>query len=139
MTGKFFLPTNAFIGFDEFAREVERLASGAKDTYPPHNVVKVNSGNKEQMLVELAVAGFQKEDLTIELKHNVLTVTGERKDSHDKDTYIYKGISTRKFTKSFRLSEYTEVIGASIEHGILKLVLEVRIPEERLPKRIVIG
>jgi molecular chaperone IbpA len=89
--------------------------------------------------IELALAGFTREDVTIELKDHVLTITGERKQRREQDVYIHHGISTRKFVKSYRLSEYTEVTGADLKDGILSVNLAVRLPEEQKPKLIKIG
>ena len=86
--------------------------------------------------VELAVAGFTREDIDIEVKDHVLTIKGERKQRRPQEQYIHRGLSTRKFTRSFRLSEYTEVVGADLRDGILIINLEVIIPQDELPKKI---
>ena len=136
MTGTFMFPRNAFLGFDHLLNEIDNISLHAKDTYPPHNVVKLSD---TEHLVELAVAGFSKEDITIEVKEHVLTITGKRDHRRPQEMYIHKGISARKFTKSYRLSEYTEVTGADITDGILVINLEVKLPEERKPKVIKIN
>jgi molecular chaperone IbpA len=136
MTRTFAFPRNAFLGFDHIFDELERIQSHAKDTYPPHNVVK---DSDLDYTIELAVAGFQRDDLSIELKDHVLTVTGERKQRRDQQVYVHHGISTRKFVKSYRLSEYTEVVGADLKDGILSVNLAVRLPEEQKPKLIQIA
>lgn len=136
MTGTFMFPRNAFLGFDHLLNEIDNISLHAKDTYPPHNVVKLSD---TEHLVELAVAGFSKKDITIEVKDHVLTITGKRERRRAQENYIHKGISARKFTKSYRLSEYTEVTGADITDGILVISLEVKLPEERLPKVIKIN
>ena len=136
MTGTFMFPRNAFLGFDHLLNEIDNISLHAKDTYPPHNVVKLSD---TEHLVELAVAGFSKKDISIEVKDHVLTITGKRERRRDQESYIHKGISARKFTKSYRLSEYTEVTGADITDGILVISLEVKLPEERLPKVIKIN
>ncbi len=133
MTGTFQFPRTAFIGFDHIFNELERISSHAKDAYPPHNVVRVND---KLYTVELAVAGFTEDDLSIELKDHVLTVKGDRERRRPEEQYIHRGISTRKFVKSFRLSEYTEVTGAALRNGILAIELEVKLPDEQLPKQI---
>ena len=125
-----FLPRTAFIGFDHIFDELERISTHAKDTYPPHNIVKSDNTTYE---IELAIAGFVQTDIVIELKDNVLTVTGDRAPRRPETQYIHRGISTRKFIKSFRLSEYTEVTGAHLRDGILKITLQVVLPEEKTP------
>ncbi len=133
MTGTFMFPRNAFLGFDHLLNEIDNIGLHAKDTYPPHNVVKLSA---TEHLVELAIAGFSKEDIKIEVKEHVLTITGNRERRRPQEMYVHKGISARKFTKSYRLSEYTEVTGADITNGILVINLEVKLPEERKPKVI---
>jgi molecular chaperone IbpA len=133
MTGTIHFPRTAFIGFDHIFNELERISSHAKDSYPPHNVVKYDD---KRYAVELAVSGFGLEDLSIEIKDNVLTVKGDRNRRRPEEQYVHRGISTRKFLKSFRLSEYTEVTGADLRNGILAIDLEVRLPEEKLPRLI---
>ena len=95
MTGTFMFPRNAFLGFDHLLKELDNVGLHAKDTYPPHNVVKLSD---HEHLVELAIAGFSKEDITIEVKEHVLTVTGKRERRRAPEMYIHKGISARKFT-----------------------------------------
>jgi molecular chaperone IbpA len=129
MTGNLF-PKTAFIGFDHILSELQQITNNAKDVYPPHNIVKYDDKNFE---IELAIAGFVQSDLTIELKDNVLTVKGDRPARRPETQYVHRGISTRKFAKSFRLSEYTEVTGASLHDGILSIGLAVKLPEEKSP------
>lgn len=137
MTGKFTgYPRNGFIGFDHIFADLERIHNQAKDTYPPHNVVKVDD---LKFTVEIAVAGFGQDHIDIEVKDHVLTINGDRPQRRDQDMYVHKGISARKFKKSFRLSEYTEVIGADLLDGILTVDLEVVLPKEKQPRKISIG
>ena len=136
MTGNFHFPRNAFLGFDHIFDELERVTNHAKDSYPPHNVVKQDDMKYE---IELAIAGFSKEDIEIELKDHVLSIKGEREQKRDQDKYVYKGISARKFYKSFRLSEYAEVSGADMKDGILTVSIEVVLPEEKRPQIISIN
>ena len=127
------LPRTRFIGFDHILRELDRISSHSNEVYPPHDIIKLDDATT---LIEMAVAGFSKDELKIELKDNVLTVTGEKIARYNDAAYVHKGISTKKFNKSFRLSEYTEVTGANITDGILSVSVSVRVPEEKLPKVI---
>ena len=136
MTGNFHFPRNAFLGFDHLFDELERVTNHAKDSYPPHNVVKYDDMKYD---IELAIAGFSKDDIDIELKDHVLSVKGERGARRDQDQYVHKGISGRKFYKSFRLSEYAEVSGADMKDGILTVSIEVVLPEKMRPQKINIG
>ena len=133
MTGSFAYPRNAFLGFDHIFDQLESIHQHSKDTYPPHNVVKHDSMNYE---IELAVAGFNQDHIDIEVKDHVLTIKGDRPQRRNPDSYVHKGISARKFTKSYRLSEYTEVTGADMKDGILTVKLEVVLPEEKRPRKI---
>ena len=135
MTG-FTYPRSGFIGFDHIFDQLESIHKHAKDTYPPHNVVK---DDELQFSIELAVAGFKKEHINIEVKDHVLTISGDRPQRRDQNKYVHKGISARNWKKSFRLSEYTEVIGADLEDGILTVDLEVVLPKEKQPRIISIG
>lgn len=135
MTG-FTYPRSGFIGFDHIFDQLENIHKHAKDTYPPHNVVK---DDEFKFSIELAVAGFKKEHIDIELKDHVLTVKGDRPSRRDQNKYVHKGISARNWKKSFRLSEYTEVIGADLQDGILTVDLEVVLPKEKQPRKILIG
>lgn len=133
MTGNFALPRNVFLGFDHIFNELENITNHAQDSYPPHNVVKENDLH---YVLELAVAGFKEDDIKIELKDHILTIDGSRDKRRDPEKYIHKGISARKFKKSFRLSEYTEVNGADLTDGILAIQLEVVLPKEKRPQLI---
>ena len=136
MTGTFMFPRNAFLGFDHLFDELEQITNHAKDTYPPHNVIKSDDMKYD---IELAIAGFSKDDITIELKEHVLSIKGDREQRRDQEKYVHKGISGRKFYKSFRLSEYAEVTGADLTDGILTVNIEVVLPEEKRPQQISIG
>jgi len=92
-----------------------------------------------QYEIEMAVAGFKKEHIDIEVKDHVMNITGDRPKRREQDAYVHKGISARKFSRSFRLSEYTEVDGADIQDGILSVQLKVVLPEEKRPRKITIN
>ena len=136
MTGTFMFPRNAFLGFDHLFDELEKMTNHANDTYPPHNVIKADDMKYD---IELAVAGFSKDDINIELKEHVLYIKGDREKRRKDEAYVHKGISGRKFSKSFRLSEYAEVSGADLTDGILTVSIEVVLPEEKRPQSIKIN
>lgn len=135
MPGGYTFPTAYTIGFDRLFDQMTTasLAMGAQNNYPPHNIVKVDD---DHYVVELAVAGFKQEDLNIEFKDSVLTITGKKEDNRE---YTHKGISSREFKRTFTLGEYVEAISASLADGILSVNLERIIPEEKRPKKIEIG
>ena len=131
------VPRSLFVGFDTLFEDLERIHQSARsgnDNYPPHNVVKID---EEKFLIELAVAGFKKDDIDIELKDGILKIKGEVEPS-DRE-YAYKGISSRKFEKSFRLSELVVIDGADLEDGILVVYARVELPEEKRPRKIELG
>ena len=133
MTKNFIYPRNSFLGFDHIFDQLENIHSHAKDTYPPYNVVKHDNMTYE---IEMAVAGFKKDHIDIEVKDHVMTIKGDRPKRRENEAYVHKGISARNWNKSFRLSEYTEVTGADLTDGILTVGLEVVLPEEKRPRKI---
>ena len=135
MTGiQTLFPRSSFVGFDHLFNELEYTAKHSKDHYPPHNIIKTSESD---YLIELAVAGFSEDELTVEVKDRTLTVIGEHV-SRGRD-FIHRGISTKKFKRNFRLSEHVNVHGADIQDGILAIELKYVIPEEMRPRRIKIG
>jgi molecular chaperone IbpA len=135
MTGvKQLFPRGSFIGFDHLFDELDRVARHANDHYPPHNIVKVSDTD---YLIELAVAGFAQDELQIEVNDRTLTVRGEHVSKGRE--YIHKGISAKKFSRTFRLSEYVQVHGADLVDGILAVSLKVVLPEEKRPRTIEIN
>ena len=99
--------------------------------FPPHDVEKDCNFYK----LTLAVAGYSKENINIELKDSILTVVGDR-DGDDSRNYIVSGIAARKFRKSFSLSDAMEVRDADLNDGLLTITLEEVVPEEEQPKLI---
>jgi molecular chaperone IbpA len=124
-----------FIGFNRDFDKLSRIHTHATGTnYPPYNVITTD--DEDVFFIELAVAGFAKEDLDISVKEQVLTVKGEIKESKDEAKYAHRGIATRKFTREFALAEFIEVTGATAENGMLKISLERIVPEDKKPKTI---
>ena len=111
-------------------------SSHQKDHYPPHNVVKLND---DQFIIELALVGFKEKDLDIAVHDGILTIKGNREHRRNQELYVHKGISGRKFERSFRLSEFVEVTGADLEDGLLSIRLERILPEEKRPRKIAIN
>ena len=120
------------IGFDRMFNELNRTFANSKDNYPPYNIIKVDDTH---YVVEVAVAGFAKDEIEVELKDSILSITGKQVDKADAD-YIHKGISARSFERTFTLAEHVEVRSAKITNGILAIELEQLIPEEKKPKKV---
>jgi molecular chaperone IbpA len=125
-----------FVGFDNIFNELERLVDGTAPTrntsFPPHNIIKLDDN---RYVVEMAVAGFGQDEVDVEIHDGTLIVKGEKKDQTEVD-YLYRGIATRSFTKSIRLSESIEVRGAQFKDGILRIALENIIPEHKKPRKV---
>lgn len=123
-----------------FTREVDRLNTLHKNnssvSYPPYNVIKFD---EDTYSLDLAVAGFDKEDLDISVKDNNLIIKGDKKPVEEDGEYVYRGIATRKFTRSFALGEYMEVAEANVKNGILSVYILRVVPEEKKPKQISIN
>ena len=123
---------NMFLGFEDAFKMLDHYAS--KSEYPPYNIERVSD---DKYTLELAVAGFKKEDIDISIEKNTLKIEGE---SAKKDAdYIHKGLASRKFTRAFHLIKYMEVDTAKMEDGILKVYLVRNVPDEEKPKHIKIS
>ncbi len=118
-----------FVGFDRF---FDQFANVASSSYPPHNIIHVEDDKRE---IEFALAGFTTDDVNIEVKDGILSITGEKTVEDDKN-YVYRGISARKFVKQFSLTDYWEVDGAEFVDGILKISLYREVPEALKPRTI---
>ena len=123
---------NMFLGFEDAFKMLDHYAS--KSEYPPYNIERVSD---DKYTLELAVAGFKKEDIDISIEKNTLKIEGEaaKKDAD----YIHKGLASRKFTRAFHLNKYMEVDTAKMEDGILKVYLVRNVPDEEKPKHIKIS
>jgi len=118
------------IGFDRLFEDMERI-SNISDNFPPYNVIK---SSDDTYLIELAVAGFDKSELSIEFKDSVLKIEG-KKESRELD-FAHKGISERNFIRSWTLGEHVKVKSAEVSNGLLIVSLEREIPEEEKPQVI---
>ena len=134
----FNFPRDTFLGFDQlFNNLAEMNVESARGVgYPPYNVIKRDDGH---FLIEIAVAGFKKEDIDLTLEKSVLTITGKHKGSSNTRDYAHRGISQRAFERSFTLSDTIKVVGADIVDGLLVVILENDIPEEDKPQTINLG
>ena len=121
------------IGFDRLFDSM--LNHPSKNfTYPPYNIVKHSDDN---YTIEMAVAGFSKDDIAIETKENTLSIKSKEKgEVVDETTYLHKGISNRAFKRTFTISDDVVVKGATFENGLLNVELERIIPEEKKPRLI---
>lgn len=136
--GKNILP--ATVGFDRLLstlNEFDEMFTNKKPvTYPPYNIVRTDDYNYE---IQIAVAGFAKEDIDIELKNNVLSVNGSINMDGTQVEYLHHGLAARDFSHTYTLSDTIVVKSADIVNGVLKIGLENVIPEEKKPRKILIG
>ncbi len=125
------------VGFDNIINELDALmhAQAPASTFPPHNIIKVD---EYQYIVELAIAGFNKQEVTITLKDALLEIKGQ-KNPEEEVQYLHKGIGTRSFIKTIKLADTVEVRGAEFKDGILRIALENVVPESKKPRTIEIG
>ena len=131
-------PSDFGIGFEDVFQRMNRLMnteSGNNNVtnYPPYNII--NESNTES-IVEMAVAGFSPDELDITVENNVLKIVGKRDVKLDDAKYQHKGIAYRNFERTFALSDYIEVNGASCAEGILRVYLEKVVPEDMKPRKI---
>jgi HSP20 family molecular chaperone IbpA len=117
------------LGFEQFEQALDRISKTASDGYPPYNVEQVDDN---RLRITLAVAGFETEDLEVQIQDNQLVIRGKQQDGDDK-VYLHRGIATRQFQRSFVLAEGIEVAGAALDNGLLHIELArpVSAPEVR--------
>lgn len=126
------------VGFD---RLFNLLGTTLRDdepqlSYPPYNI-EVTGEDKYR--VTLAVAGFTRDELTIEQRQNTLVVSGKRSNGQEQRQYLHRGIAARSFERRIGLADHVKVAGASLENGLLHIDLAREVPEEAKPRRIDIG
>jgi molecular chaperone IbpA len=125
------------IGFDRFNDLFESAIRSDVASYPPYNVEK--RGDDDYRIV-IAAAGLQDGDLDIQVEREVLTISAGRRDKNAEEVqYLHQGIAQRAFKLSFRLADFIEVRGASLQNGLLNVELVRRVPEAAKPRRITIG
>lgn len=126
----------ALIGFDSLFNDVERrFANSVQNNYPPYNVLKHDDNSFE---IEIAVAGFSREDITIEVDQNQLTIRGQRLKDDDADKYLHRGLAARDFERSFTLADHIIVGDAELTNGILSVKLTRVVPDALKPRLIAI-
>jgi molecular chaperone IbpA len=124
------------VGFDRVFDQLNAyVGNNATSTgFPPYNIRK---GGDYTFVIDMALAGFSKEDIEIEIENGLLTVRSV-KENDENDSNIYRGISYRKFNRKFTLADDIVVNDASLENGMLKIDLERIVPEEKKPRKITI-
>jgi molecular chaperone IbpA len=127
------------VGFDRLFNLLDQV-TGAGETstgYPPYNIEKTGENDYR---ISIAVAGFEQNELTIEVKENVLLVRGEHPvQQNATGDYLFRGIAARNFERRFQLADHVTVSGASLVNGLLHVDLVREVPEAAKPRQIPIG
>ena len=121
------------IGYDRLANQLEFANRNDASGYPPYNIELTSEDNYR---ISLAVAGFSNDDLELEVKENILKVSGAQKNADVERKYLHRGIANRSFERSFQLADYVRVEGAEIVNGLLHVDLVREIPEANKPRKI---
>ncbi len=125
------------VGFDRMASLMDQASRlDVTPGYPPFNIEQTG---EDGFRIELAVAGFGEDDLSIEYKQNTLTVSGAKAPSEDAHRYLHRGIAERNFERRFGLADHVRVAGAKLENGLLQIDLVRELPETLKPRRIEIN
>ena len=126
------------VGFDTFFDRFFDMDSTRDSGYPPYNIRKLN---EVQYVIEVALAGFSKDDIEVEVTDGKLVIrsTEDKEGESKSDSFVHKVIAKRAFSRSFTLSDDIIVKGADLKDGMLNIDLEKVIPEEKKPRLIPIG
>lgn len=137
MRGLDFTPyRRATVGFDRLFDFLENSRS-AEDNYPPFDIEKLSD---DSYRITLAVAGFRRDELDIVNQQNMLTITGRKAESRNRDgNFLHVGIATRAFERRFELADFVRVTSADLSDGLLTVELVREVPEAMKPRRIDIG
>lgn len=126
-----------FVGFDDTYNQIAKMHDDLTKSipnYPPYNIRKVDDTH---YVIELAVAGFGQTDIDVEIDGGRLVVKGNvANDAENQDDFLFRGIATRAFTRTFALADQVEVKDAEMFNGLLKIFLERIIPEHKKPQKI---
>ena len=124
------------VGFDRLADLLDSAASEAGTGYPPYNIERTG---EHEYRVDLAVAGFKPEELSIEVKESLLIVQGRKIANDVERRFVHRGLAERNFERRFQLAEYVVVTDAQLADGLLQISLKRELPEALKPRRIEIG
>jgi len=126
------------VGADDVWNRLSRHQNQNMTGFPPYNTRKVGDNS---YVVEIAATGFSPENINITVEENKLVVKGSisQTDKEEGSTYLYKGIATRDFVRTFVLDDHLEVVGAEMNNGLLCIRVEREIPPEKMPKQIVVN
>lgn len=126
------------IGFDRMANLLDSLSRSEQNqpSYPPYNIELTG---EDKYRITMAVAGFDKSELVIEVNQNNLTVSAHKAEDQQQRNYLHQGIAARSFERRFQLADHVQVQSAAYENGLLHIDLQRIIPESMKPRTIPIG
>ena len=125
------------VGFDRLADLLDAAASTESASgYPPYNIERTG---ENAYRVEIAVAGFRAEELSIEVKENLLTVQGRKAANDEARKFLHRGLAERNFDRRFQLADYVVVTDANLADGLLSIALKRELPEQLKPRQIAIN
>ena len=116
------------LGFEQFERTLDRVAKASADGYPPNNIEQIG---EDRLRITLAVAGFTDADLSVQIEDNQLVIRGKQADDGER-MFLHRGIAARQFQRSFVLADGIEVVGASLDNGLLSVDLQRPLPANRV-------
>lgn len=125
-----------FVGFDDQFNRIAKMHDDLTKNipnYPPYNIKKTGDNT---YVIEIAVAGFARQDIEIELDGGNMVIKGSAKNEEEENNFLYRGIANRNFTRTFALEDQIEIKDAEMFNGMLKVFLERIIPEHKKPKKI---
>ncbi|HTX48828.1 MAG TPA: Hsp20 family protein [Caulobacteraceae bacterium] len=124
------------VGFDRLADLLDAASAESATGYPPYNIER--TGDHEYR-IEIAVAGFKRDELSIDLKESVLIVQGRKAANDVERRFVHRGLAERNFERRFQLAEYVVVNDAQLADGLLAISLKRELPEALKPRKIEIG
>jgi molecular chaperone IbpA len=129
------------VGFDRLVNLLDSAArSDTTPGFPPYNIERIKGEDEsETYRIEIAVAGFKREQLSIEFKENLLTVTGRKETDDGQRQFLHRGLAERSFERRFQVADHIRVLSADLVDGLLSISLRREIPEALKPRQIPIG
>ena len=121
------------IGFDRLTHALESATRADAGGYPPYNIELTG---EDQYRISMAVAGFSADEIDIEVKENLLTISGRKGADVADRKYLHRGIANRNFERTYQLADYVRVDGAELKEGLLHVDLRREVPESMKPRRI---
>ncbi|CFX29134.1 heat shock chaperone [Candidatus Filomicrobium marinum] len=123
------------VGFDRLAQLLDQV-SGEDSGYPPYNIERLA---ENEYRISMAVAGFTRDELEVEVKEQTLSVRGQKAAESTERQFLHRGIAARSFERRFQVADHVEVTGADLKDGMLHVDLVRNLPERMKPRTISIS